>query len=67
MSEPTLSDLAKCARREAAMRRRVYPRWIDNGKMTQDQADHETACMDAIAKLLSDMEQKEQPSLFELP
>lgn len=66
MSEPTIAELAKCARREAAMRQRVYPRWVASGKMTQQQAEHETACMDAIAKMLTEQEEKQQPSLFDL-
>lgn len=66
MSEPTLSELAKCARREAAMRKRVYPNWVASGKMSQSQADHETECMEAIAKMLTGMEEKEQPSLFDI-
>jgi hypothetical protein len=66
MTTPTITDLAKCARREASMRQRVYPRWVESGKMTQQQADHETDCMNAIAKMLTDMEKKEQPSLFDL-
>lgn len=66
MSEPSIPELAKCARREAAMRKRVYPKWVDSGRMTQSAADHETDCMEAIAKMLTDMEEKEQPSLFAL-
>ena len=47
-----IDDRAKfnCAQRETKMRQRVYPRWIENGKMTQANADHEIAVMAAIAE-----------------
>jgi hypothetical protein len=36
-------------RRELAMRKRVYPRWVEMGKMKLDQAEREIALMQAIA------------------
>jgi hypothetical protein len=45
----TEQDKLRCAEREAKMRRRVYQRWVEQGRMTQKQADHEIACMEAIA------------------
>lgn len=38
--------------REIRMRRRVYPRWVGAGKMSQQKADHEIACMEAVAETL---------------
>jgi hypothetical protein len=35
--------------RESKMRRRVYPRWVEQGRMTQDSADKQIAIMEAIA------------------
>ena len=46
----TPAELAECARRELAMRRRVYPRWVATKQMTQDKADREIAMMRAIAE-----------------
>jgi hypothetical protein len=45
------SDTEKCeaAEREAKMRRRVYPRWVVDGRMTQAAADKQIALMDEIA------------------
>ncbi len=37
------------ALREVKMRRRVYPRWVAGGRMTQAKADEEIAIMEAIA------------------
>ena len=51
-----------CAVRELAMRRRVYPRWVSLGKMTQEKADREIALMQAIA---DDYKSKLLPSLFD--
>jgi hypothetical protein len=48
----TLLDQVQCARREIQMRRRVYPKRLANGKMTQFVADRETAGMQAIERTL---------------
>lgn len=52
MTEVRFSDEEKrqCAEREAKMRRRVYPRWVADGRMKQEQADREIAIMDEIAR-----------------
>lgn len=39
----------KCIEREIKMRRRVYPRWVEAGKMTALQADREISVMESIA------------------
>lgn len=50
----TIDDEIACIRREIVMRQRVYPRWVAAGKMKQDTADREIACMEAVnARLLS--------------
>ena len=48
MSEITTADKIKCLRREIAMRKNVYPKWIESGRMTQEAADREIAVMQAI-------------------
>lgn len=42
-------EKADCAEREVKQRRRVYARWVDDGRMTQQFADRQIAVMDAIA------------------
>ena len=42
-------DKADEAKREVAMRRRVYPRWVQDGRMKQADADRKIAVMEAIA------------------
>ena len=36
--------------REIAYRRRLYPRWVDAGKMKFDRAEREIEVMEAIAE-----------------
>lgn len=48
MTEITTLDKLQCAERELKSRRFVYARWLKNGNMTPDKAEHEIACMQAI-------------------
>lgn len=63
MSAPSITNDEKraCARRELAYRRRVYGRLVAYRKMSQQDADHEIACMAAI---LADYP---EPDLFTAP
>lgn len=38
------------AKREAGLRRRVYPRWVEEGKMKMHQAELQILIMDEIAE-----------------
>lgn len=61
----SITDQLASARRELKMRRRVYPNWVSTGRLRQDTADHEIACMDAIVRTLEGLAPKEpdlQPS-----
>lgn len=50
MTDFTPDDKFRCAARELKMRKQVYPRWVQINKMTQEQADHEIAVMEAIVE-----------------
>lgn len=54
MSQPTISleEQAAACEREVRMRRRVYPRWVGDGRLTQAKADAEIAAMEAAAATL---------------
>lgn len=52
---PSLHEKIACLKREVAMRENAYPRWIKNGKMTQDKADYEIRIMRSI---LADYEEQ---------
>lgn len=45
-----------CAKRELSMRLGVYPRWVANGRMSQEKADDEIAAMEAIIETLEEVE-----------
>jgi hypothetical protein len=51
----SIEDQVRAAEREAALRRRVYPRWVGDGKMTQAKADAEIAAMEAIIETLKSL------------
>lgn len=44
----TRAQKRDCIKREIAMRRRVYPRWVRGERMTQAKADEEIRVMEAI-------------------
>jgi hypothetical protein len=44
----TITNKLACLERELKMRRKVYPRWITQGKMDPSKAQHEIDCMEAI-------------------
>jgi hypothetical protein len=48
-----------CARRELQMRRRVYPRWVEQGRITAYRAAEEIACMEAIVADYEEIAKKE--------
>ena len=43
---PLAEQIAE-VKREIAMRKRVYPKWVATGRMTQEQADKQIAAMEA--------------------
>ena len=47
-----MSELLASARRELALRRRVYPRWVESGRISPDQAAHEIQCMADICEVI---------------
>lgn len=51
----TFDEMIKCLRRELAMRQRVYPRWVQQAKMKQRDADRELAAMQAVHDTLTKM------------
>ena len=64
MSTITEHDKLRCVERELTFRHRVYARRVEQGKMTQAQADHEIAVMEAIKQDYSRSVQVCEPDLF---
>jgi hypothetical protein len=50
---PTLHDQIREVEAEIAMRRKVYPRLVDSGRMSQKQADRKMELMQAILATLN--------------
>lgn len=48
---PVTAQLAE-VEREITLRRRVYPRWIATGRLSQAAADRQIAMMEAVAMTL---------------
>jgi len=46
----TPREKLEAVEREIKMRRKVYPRWIETGKMKRETAEREIAVMEAIAE-----------------
>jgi hypothetical protein len=53
-----------CLERELRMRRRVYPRWVELGKMKMRDAEHEIKTMEAIADDYRNKVERNEPGLF---
>ena len=45
----TADDKFTCAEREVKMRKKVYPRWVADGRMSEGKAALEIQIMEAIA------------------
>lgn len=46
----TTADKLAAAKRELAVRKAVYPKWVEQNKMSAGKAAHEIAAMEAIVK-----------------
>lgn len=56
----SLKEQADACAREVVMRRRVYARWVQDGRMSQEKADAEIAAMAAAAGTLRAMLEREK-------
>ena len=56
--EVTLEEQLRCVEREIAMRERVYPRWVDAGRMKPDKAEYELKCMAEVKRTLQALVQQ---------
>lgn len=44
----TLEEMSDEIKREIAMRKSVYPRWIENGKISKETADYRVLILEAL-------------------
>lgn len=59
-------EQVKCVARELKLRKQCYPRWVARGNMTQEKADREIACMEAVLETLQKNDPKQVSLLGEL-
>jgi hypothetical protein len=68
MAEITIERQIAAARDEVNKRRHVYPRWVADGRMTQEEADNRIAAMQAVQATLERVRDEERakvaPGLF---
>jgi hypothetical protein len=64
MPNITVQDKLECVVRELRYRRRVYPRLIANGKMSQAEADREIAIMEILVEDYDGSAKMRQPEVF---
>lgn len=60
-SDVPLSRQIACVERELEMRRRVYPRWVDSGKMSARVAAEEILAMQACLGTLLSIQREGRP------
>jgi hypothetical protein len=63
-TEIPLEHQIAAARREVRLRRSVYPNLVARGRMLQETADRELACMQAIVTTLTQVLEQTQMELF---
>lgn len=51
-SMKTIEQQIASVKRELALRKNVYPKWVASGRMQQDSADHEIECMQEVLNTL---------------
>jgi len=59
----SLADQIAELKRELALRRRVYPRWVENGKLSYEMSTHRMGAMQAAVETLEKLQAKESPEL----
>jgi hypothetical protein len=57
---PTLDEQIACVRREVGVRERVYPGWIEKGRIKSETAERELAAMRAALRTLEQIRAMQQ-------
>jgi hypothetical protein len=61
MADISLTDQIACLKREIALRKNVYPKWVGQRRMTQDEADREIARMTAALHTVMEHQKWQAP------
>lgn len=54
----TIDEQIKAVEREINMRLRVYPKWVENKRMSQEKANKEIAAMQAVLETLKEVQKQ---------
>lgn len=49
----TITEQMKCVKREIDYRRRLYPKWVADGKLSQHEADYQIEAMEYVYNTLN--------------
>jgi hypothetical protein len=60
----SMDDMIGCANRELMMRKRVYPKWVADGRMSEQKAETEIRFMTAILEHLLKAAGRREEELF---
>lgn len=60
----SIHEQIKCVSREIGLRKSVYPKLIEAGKMDPFEADREISAMQAVLHTLTEVRDKDQGKLF---
>ena len=67
LTSTQIDKFRRCIMRELKLRKNVYPKWVELGKMKQEQADFEIATMEEVKNYFDYLQihaEPEQQSLF---
>ena len=66
MTTPTIKEQIRCVEREVILRKRLYPRFIEENRLDPDKAKYEIATMEAALETLKSSagEKVNQPTLL---
>jgi hypothetical protein len=59
----TLLEQIKSVEREIALRKRAYPRWVAQQRMSRQQAEREILAMEAVRETLRELARERAPEL----
>lgn len=59
-----IDDQIAEVKREIGMRRHVYPRFVDQKRITQSQADERITVLEAVLDTLTEVRARDRPELF---
>lgn len=60
----SLEDQIEELKRELAKRREVYPRWVEQGKLSFPLSEHRIKCLAAAIETLEQQHAKQNPKLL---